>query len=109
MLIRLRDNYEWHPDEYRGWGSHIAHVALENAKRNGAKNFWEVGQATVRLFVGKKLLKKLWGRLRVLACASKVFLRSVAALGAMSFRLGRSPDQQIPPRAIDEIADSPRR
>ena len=59
VLIRIRDNYEWHPDEYRGWGSHIAHVALENAKQNGAKNFWEVGEATVRLRVGAKLIKKL--------------------------------------------------
>lgn len=59
VSIRIRDNYEWHPDEYRGWGSHIAHVALENAKQNGAKNFWEVGQATVRLTVGKKLIQKL--------------------------------------------------
>jgi len=37
VKIRIRDNYEWHPDEYRGSGSHIAHVALENAKQNGAK------------------------------------------------------------------------
>ena len=37
------------PRRYRSWGSHIAHVALEYAKQNGAKNFWEVGQATVRL------------------------------------------------------------
>jgi hypothetical protein len=59
VSIRIRDNYEWHPDEYRGWGSHIAHVALENAKQNGAKNFWEVGQATVRLSVGKTLIQKL--------------------------------------------------
>jgi hypothetical protein len=59
VSIRIRDNYEWHPDEYRGWGSHIAHVALENAKQNGAKNFWEVGQATVLLRVGKNLVQRL--------------------------------------------------
>ena len=59
VLIRIRDNYEWHPDEYRSWGSHIAHVALENAKQNGAKNFWEVGEATVSLRVGAKLITAL--------------------------------------------------
>jgi hypothetical protein len=59
VLIRIRDKYEWHPDEYRGWGSHIAHVALENAKQNGAKNFWEVGEATIRLRVGGNLIQKL--------------------------------------------------
>jgi hypothetical protein len=60
VSIRIHDNYEWHPDEYRSLGgSHIAHVALEYAKQNGAKNFWEVGQATVRLHVGKELIQML--------------------------------------------------
>jgi hypothetical protein len=59
VSIRLRDNYEWHPDEYRSWGSHIAHVALEAAKQNGAKNYWEVGQATIVLNVGRALVGKL--------------------------------------------------
>jgi hypothetical protein len=52
---------QWHPDEYRGWGSHVAHVALERAKENGAKNFFEVGEATVILPVGKELVDRLKG------------------------------------------------
>jgi len=59
VRIALRDPYEWHPHEYRTWSSHLAHVALERAKENGARNFWEVGQATVALRVGRGLIERL--------------------------------------------------
>ncbi len=62
VRIVLRDRYEWHPHEYRGWGSHIAHVALERAKENGARDYWEVGQAIIALRVGRRLAERLQSR-----------------------------------------------
>lgn len=58
VRIVLRDRYEWHPHEYRDWGSHIAHVALERAKENGARDYWEVGEAIVALRVGRRLAER---------------------------------------------------
>ena len=44
---RLKDKYEWHPIEERP--TQCLHLALENAKLRGAKDFWEVGDADVML------------------------------------------------------------
>jgi hypothetical protein len=45
--IRLHDRYEWHPFERRA--SQCIHLAMENAKLTGAKDFLEVGEAEVFL------------------------------------------------------------
>ena len=62
VKIRIRDPYQWHPDEYRTWGSHLGHVALERAKENGAREYLEVGEATITLDVGSVITKKLRAR-----------------------------------------------
>ncbi len=45
--VRLRDKYEWHPADVRN--SACIHLSMEHAKRSGAKDFWEVGEADVFL------------------------------------------------------------
>ena len=45
--VRLWDKYEWNPQENRN--TQCIHLAMEQAKQLGAKDFWEVGEGDVLL------------------------------------------------------------